>query len=267
MVSNTLIRQPALSGTFYPQDPDELHSTIQHFLSAAPQRNHGKTKPQAIIVPHAGYIYSGLTAAFAYKALEPFKDEYHRVVLFGPAHRVYFEGVAVPKSTHFQTPMGKIPLDQSSIDQLRTLPFVQQRDDAHALEHSLEVQLPFLQSLLKNFQLLPIVVGDTPIDNTTKLVSQFLGQPETLVVISSDLSHFHSYEHAQKKDRETCDAILEKDIKKLGPKEACGYKPIQGLLAAMKSTDFHITELDVRNSGDTAGDKQRVVGYGAWLIQ
>lgn len=259
----TLIRPAAVAGAFYPDDPEELSRMIQIFLSQADQ---DKPVPKAIIVPHAGYIYSGPVAASAYAPLKKAAGQITRVVLIGPSHRVAFNGLAVSSADLFGTPLGTIPIDKSTIEVLLQLPFVKLLDQAHSLEHSLEVQLPFLQSVLGDFSLVPIVAGDASADQVSQVLETIWGGPETLIVISSDLSHYHDYFTAQEKDRHTSQLIEQKRYDQLDFDSACGRVPVSGLLKLAKEHDLQVKTIDLRNSGDTAGDKNRVVGYGAYVI-
>lgn len=258
-----LIRQPAVAGTFYPANPEQLQEMLTSYLDK-PQ---SATKvPKAMIVPHAGYIYSGDIAASAYSRLKAGADKIRRVVVLGPSHRVGFKGLAVSRAQFFNTPLGEIPLDTTAIQNLLSLPFVSYIDEAHYLEHSLEVQLPFLQTLLKEFKLIPIVAGDASAEQVSQVLEMFYDDAETLIVISSDLSHYHDYATAQRLDKETSDKIEHLQYQELDYESACGRVCVIGLLALAKKKSLHIKNIDLRNSGDTAGDKQRVVGYGAYVI-
>lgn len=257
------IRHPAVAGQFYPSSARELQEMVQRFLTNAKDT---ACFPKAIISPHAGYIYSGATAAAAYKTLLPRRDQITRVVLLGPSHRVAFSGVAAPIHESFETPLGHIPVDQASIQKALSLPFVEQREDAHHLEHSLEVQLPFLQSVLENFEIAPFVIGDASPKDVATLLELLWGSDETLIVVSSDLSHYHPYQCAQIIDASTSHEI-ERLNPTLGGEQACGCKPINGLLTAAKTHKLKVTTLDICNSGDTAGSKDGVVGYGAYALQ
>jgi len=257
------VRQPAVAGMFYPDNPTELHEQINEYLQAVEPS--GQT-PRALVVPHAGYIYSGPIAASAFINLRPLRDTIKRVVLLGPSHRVGFRGLAAPTANVFSTPLGNIPLDVDSLNKLCTLPQVQQLDAAHAQEHSLEVQLPFLQEVLGEFYLVPLVVGDSRPEEVAQVMEAFWHDPATLIVVSSDLSHYHDYASAQQMDSETCTAIETLKPEAISHDNACGRNPLLGLLALARHHDLKVSTLDLRNSGDTAGDKNRVVGYGAWLF-
>jgi AmmeMemoRadiSam system protein B len=216
--------------------------------------------PKAIIVPHAGYIYSGATAALAYARLAPARYSIRRVVLLGPVHRVVVRGLALPGVDAFATPLGEIAIDQAGVATLSRLPQVLVSQAAHAREHSLEVQLPFLQSVLDDFKLLPLAVGDATADEVAQVLETLWGGPETLIVISSDLSHFLPYASAQAVDRETVQHILGLHSA-ITHQQACGGTPVNGLLLAARQHRLQAELLGLCNSGDTAGDKDRVVGY------
>lgn len=256
------IRQPAVAGLFYPADAKELTTMIDGFLAESPLGT--EQPPKAIIVPHAGYIYSGPVAAAAYRRLEPLRERISRVVLLGPSHRVGFIGLAVSGADIFHTPLGNIPLDRAMCDQLAALPQVHRLEQAHALEHSLEVQLPFLQRVLDSFRLVPLVVGEATVEEVAEVLEAAWGGDETLIVISSDLSHYHSYSEAQQMDRNTCHAIEALQMESIDYEGACGRNPVKGLLQVARRKGLAAHTLDLRNSGDTAGSKESVVGYGAW---
>lgn len=256
-------RPPAVAGTFYPADSRVLHSSILEMLSAVPETT---LTPKALIVPHAGYIYSGPIAASAYAQLSSIKHQVNRVILLGPSHRVPLVGLATSSADSFETPLGIIHLDKQLIAELQKFQQVQQFDQSHAYEHSLEVQLPFLQTVLDNFSLVPIVVGEASAEEVHQVIEYCWGGNETLIVISSDLSHYHDYDTANKIDSSTCHAIENFDAKAIHYEQACGRNPVIGLLKSAQKHNLKVSTLDLRNSGDTAGDKQRVVGYGAWAF-
>ena len=257
------IRDPAVAGLFYTANPQQLRQEIHQYLAAVPE-DLAEQPPKALIAPHAGYIYSGPIAATAYAQLYPIKDQIHRVVLLGPSHRVPFRGLASSSATHFKTPLGTIELDRKSIDDLNDLPQVHVLNEAHIMEHSLEVHLPFLQEVLNNFKLIPLVVGDARPEEVAEVLERLWGGSETLIVVSSDLSHYHGYATAKQLDTDTSAAIESLQYQRLHSENACGCVPVSGLLllAQRKGLQGHI--LDLRNSGDTAGTKDRVVGYGAY---
>ncbi|UCV30112.1 AmmeMemoRadiSam system protein B [Ferribacterium limneticum] len=254
-------RPPAVAGTFYPGDPDALSATVDHFLAeASPQSG---LQPKALIVPHAGYIYSGSTAATAYATLKPWAQTIRRVILLGPTHRVAVEGIALPEVEAFSTPLGSIQLDARAIASIAGLPQIVFSNHVHAFEHSLEVHLPFLQRVLEPFTLVPLAVGDAPPEAVAEVLDLLWGGPETLIVVSSDLSHFLPYGTAQQVDANTCRHILQFDTH-IHPEQACGAFPINGLLLAARGRGLTPKLLGLCNSGDTAGDKNRVVGYAAF---
>lgn len=224
-------------------------------------------RPKALIVPHAGWIYSGPIAASAYTLLEPLRDTIERVVLLGPSHFVPFEGLALPSHEAFETPLGRVPIDRESMSRLEDLDFVTTWDRAHAREHSLEVQIPFLQTILGEFQLIPIAVGEASAAQVGEVIDRLWGDEHTLIVISSDLSHYESYDRAREIDESTAAAIDSLSRTDIGPYEACGCRPINGMIHAAKRRGLKIRRLDLRNSGDTAGPRDRVVGYGAWALE
>lgn len=257
-------RQPAVAGMFYPDSPVVLKDMVSEYLHQAKQS--AEPAPKAIIVPHAGYVYSGPVAASAYSRLLPVHDQIRTVVLLGPAHRVPFRGLAVSSADYFRTPLGDIELDQDAIQRIMQLPQVSVLDEAHAMEHSLEVHLPFLQMVLDDFKLIPFVVGDANAAEVDEVLEQLWGGPETLIVISSDLSHYHDYLTAQTMDQRTSKAIEGLHPEQIHFDDACGRNPVTGLLLAAKKHGLHATTVDLRNSGDTAGPRDQVVGYGAYVF-
>jgi AmmeMemoRadiSam system protein B len=258
-------RPAAVAGTFYPGEPAALAAEIAAYLADVPPKP-GVSPPKAIIAPHAGYMYSGPIAAAVYASLAPLRGVVRRVVLAGPAHRVYVAGVAIPSVAQFDSPLGGVRLDAAALAQLRALPFVEVSDRAHALEHSLEVHLPFLQAVLGDFSLVPVVVGDASPAQVAQLYDALWGGDETLVVVSSDLSHYLPYDAARRRDRDTAAAILGLEAT-LVPEEACGAAPINGLLTVARRRGMAADLIDLRNSGDTAGDRERVVGYAAFAFR
>lgn len=260
------VRQPAVAGMFYPGEPNELRAQIKQYLDAVPMDQTDAEVPKAIVAPHAGYIYSGPVAAMVYARLAPAKARIKRVILLGPSHRVPFYGCAVSSAQYFHTPLGDIPLDKTLIDALLEKQLVTPLDEAHALEHSLEVHLPFLQVVLDEFTLVPVVVGDASVEAVSALLEAAWGGPETLIVISSDLSHYHDYNTARQMDLSTCKLIENLDYESLSSNQACGFIPVRGLLYLSKQRHLHARTIDYRNSGDTAGPRDQVVGYGAYAF-
>ena len=256
-------RKPAVAGRFYPAHPQQLHQLVAQYLNdAAPD---GKV-PKAMIVPHAGYIYSGPVAATAYARLKPAAATIHRVVLIGPSHRVAFRGLAVSRTHAYSTPLGDVEVDRAAIEELLKLPFVEYIEQAHTLEHSLEVHLPFLQEVLQQFTLVPIVAGDASPEQVCQMLDLLWGGEETLLVISSDLSHYHDYATAKRLDQATSHLIEQLQYEEICGEAACGKVPVNGLLKLLRQKGLSIKTIDLRNSGDTAGDKQQVVGYGAYVV-
>jgi AmmeMemoRadiSam system protein B len=255
-------RLPAVAGLFYPDDPYELRAIIQRYLDGAPPPG---VRPKALIVPHAGYIYSGRVAATAYRQLVALEPPIERVILAGPSHRVPVLGIAVPQVTAFETPLGSVALDVGTIGRLLELPQVYSSDLPHRMEHSLEVQVPFLQMTLDDFSLVPLAVGDAAPAAVAEVLETCWGGPETLVVISSDLSHYRDYASAREIDAATAQSIIEQRGS-LRDDQACGCRLLNGLALLARRRGLEIQALDLRNSGDTSGDRSRVVGYGAFAI-
>jgi AmmeMemoRadiSam system protein B len=253
-----------VAGLFYPASSAELHSQVQGFLNQV-EPSIGPP-PKAIIAPHAGYIYSGPIAASAYAQLKAARDIITRVVLLGPSHRVGFRGIAISSMQAFATPLGLVPIDQEAVEQVRQLPDVGFLEQAHAQEHSLEVHLPFLQEVLGEFKLAPLVVGDAHPAQVGAVLEALWGGPETLIVISSDLSHYHDYQTARQLDSQTSKAIESLRFEDIGYEQACGRNPVNGLLWVARRKGLHGETLDLRNSGDTAGSRDQVVGYGAYVF-
>ena len=261
------LRPVAVAGMFYPGEPSALAAEVASYLAQAePRPGAPPVPPKALIAPHAGYMYSGPIAAAAYAELAPLRGRVKRVVLAGPAHRVYVTGAAIPSVAAFASPLADVRLDVEALAALRKLPFVEVSDRAHAQEHCLEVHLPFLQAVLGDFLLVPIVVGDATTEEAAALFDTLWGGDETLIVVSSDLSHYLPYEGARSRDRATAHAILDLEAR-LVPEEACGAIPINGLLRAARARGLVPELLDLRNSGDTAGSRDRVVGYGAFAFR
>ena len=264
MTTAASVRPPAVAGSFYPGDAGELDGAVAGLLAAVTPGD--GPAPKAIIAPHAGYVYSGAIAAEAYARLAGVRDSIERVVLVGPAHRMPFRGIAASGASAFSTPLGDVPVDADATRRLMTLPHVVVLNEAHRLEHSLEVHLPFLQRCLGDFVLVPLVVGDATGKQVAEALELLWGGPETLIVISSDLSHQLAYDEARTMDAATCKAIEDYRPDAIEPPQACGRIPIMGLLEVARARSMAVATLDLRNSGDTAGPRDRVVGYGAWVF-
>lgn len=262
------VRAPAVAGFFYPGDKASLQGEVRHYLDEAARAIPAKSAgvPKAIIAPHAGYKYSGLTAAAAYRALAPARGAIKRVIMMGPCHRVAVRGLALSSADAFRTPLGDVALDKDAIAAISGLPQVQIFDATHKDDHALEVHLPFLQVVLGEFKIVPMIVGDARTEEVAEVLEKLWGGPETLILISSDLSHYLAYGEAQKLDEATRQAIERLDSEALVGNMACGRHSIRGLLKVARDRGMTITTADVRNSGDTAGPKDKVVGYGSWLL-
>jgi len=256
---STTIRPAAVAGLFYPGDANALARQVKQLLAGAAASDDAPA-PKMLVVPHAGYVYSGAVAAHAYARLARWRARVRRVVLLGPVHRVPVRGLAVPSAAAFETPLGRVELDRAAIDGLADLPQVVTSDAAHAQEHALEVQLPFLQSVLERFTLVPLAVGAASADAVAQVIERLWGGDETLLVISTDLSHYLPYAQAQAIDRATVGRIVQLDPQ-LDHEQACGATPLAGALMAARAHGLVPRLLDLRNSGDTAGDRSRVVGY------
>ncbi|MFZ2727805.1 MAG: AmmeMemoRadiSam system protein B [Methylococcaceae bacterium] len=257
-------RPAAVAGLFYPANPQELTILVQQYLE---QANSNTIAPKAIIAPHAGYIYSGAVAACVYARLKSVRDNIKRVVLIGPSHRVAFKGLALTQCDYFITPLSQIAVDNEAIKLLADLEFVGYLEQAHTHEHCLEVQLPFLQVMLADFEIIPIVTGDANPEQVCEVIKRLWGGAETLIVISSDLSHYHAYDKAKQLDAITSQAIEHLDYQALNFESACGRIPISGLLKFAQDNQLAVKKIALCNSGDTAGDKQKVVGYGCYVIE
>lgn len=257
------VRPPAVAGLFYPDDARELRAMVSECLTG-----HAvvAATPKALIAPHAGYKYSGPVAGSAYALIKAARGTITRVVLLGPSHHVAFAGLALPSAVRFSTPLGDIPIDQEAVARVGKLPQVTVLDQAHAREHSLEVHLPFLLVALGHFGLVPLVVGDASPADVGEVLELLWGGPETLIVVSSDLSHYHDYATAQRMDEATSAAIEALRDEDIGDDDACGRIPVCGLLWVARRLGLHAHTVDLRNSGDTAGPRDRVVGYGAYVI-
>lgn len=274
---STSVRPAAVAGLFYPRDPRELARLVDRLLDDAAAARPGGQGPEGsrvegedepvkgVIAPHAGYAYSGPVAASAYLRLRPERGTVSRVVLLGPTHRAYVRGLALPGADAFETPLGRVPVDADAVARIASLPQVVTSPGAHAQEHSLEVHLPFLQRLFgPDFTLLPLAVGEATPDEVAEVLERLWGGPETKIVISSDLSHFLGYRDAYRVDRATADRIVH--LEPVVGEQACGARPVNGLLALARRRDLSLELVDLRSSGDTAGGRDEVVGYGAFLV-
>ncbi|HEV8097168.1 MAG TPA: AmmeMemoRadiSam system protein B [Burkholderiales bacterium] len=260
------IRRPAVAGTFYPGNPGQLAAEIDELLDGVERFEPRMGHPKALIVPHAGYIYSGPVAAAAYDELAPARGIVKRVVLLGPVHRVPVRGLALPLADGFETPLGRVPIDRAACASIARLRQVLTSEPAHAMEHSLEVQVPFLQKTLGEFTLVPLAVGSASVSEVAETIDQLWGGDETLIVISTDLSHYHSYDEARGIDGRTL-ARIAAYATDLDHEEACGATPLNGLLHLARAKGLSIRQLAANNSGDTAGGKGRVVGYSAFALE
>lgn len=285
----TLVRPASVSGMFYPAELGALRNQLHGFYrkslgdesfdgsdiaddTIAEMSHHASTNngamPKIIVGPHAGYVYSGDCCARAYAELYPYRDNIKKIVILGPSHRMFVDGIALPSSEIWQTPLGGVMVDHHMINRLKKsgLNIVKQDDVPHALEHSLEVHVPFMQTIFKRFTILPIVVGKANINELTKLLEIVWGGDETLIVISSDLSHYHPYDECNKIDSETAQIVEDMAWQSLTGDRACGFVPLAASLKCGKDNNMKINRIHLCNSGDTAGDKSRVVGYGAWKL-
>ena len=263
MTMTKTTRPAAVAGIFYPGKASELQDQINGFLNEQ-EVSHNQV-PKALIVPHAGTIYSGSIAASAYRHLLQYRHVIRKVILLGPAHRVYLNGMALPSVDKFETPLGEVDLDTKTIKSLvEKFPQITFSDEAHAEEHSLEVQLPFLQSILASFRLIPFVVGEATAHEVAEVINNLWGRDECLILISTDLSHFHRYKKAVSLDSKTAELIESFKGDDLPDQSACGRNPVRGLLSVAGPRRMSIQRYDLRNSGDTAGTKDQVVGYGSW---
>jgi AmmeMemoRadiSam system protein B len=259
------VRPPAVAGSFYPADAVRLRAAVEAYLAAA-NGAHVAAPAKAVIAPHAGYVYSGPVAGHAFAALGDDVAAIRRAVVVGPAHFVPFHGIAVPSADAFRTPLGDVPLDRAAIEELGDLAQAGVADAPHEPEHALEVELPFLQAVLGDFALVPLLVGAATSSEVAEVLDRLWGGPDTVLVISSDLSLYEPYGHAREHDAATAAAIECLDAASLGPRDACGWLPVGGLLLAAGPRAMRVARLDLRNSGDTAGRKDQVVGYGAWAF-
>jgi MEMO1 family protein len=257
------IRAPAAAGLFYAADARRLQAEVSELLGAV--KSPSRILPKALIAPHAGYVYSGPVAAQAFATLREGAQSVRRVVLIGPAHFVPLRGIAAPTVDAFETPLGRVAVDRHALSVIAEV--VVEADAPHAPEHSLEVELPFLQTLLPSFTVVPLVIGDAKAQDVAEVLRRLWGGPETLIVVSSDLSHYHDYETARRLDAATAAAMERGDWESLGPNQACGFLAVAGLLVEASRRRLALTRLALCNSGDTAGGRGRVVGYGAWIVE
>jgi AmmeMemoRadiSam system protein B len=254
-----------VAGLFYPGEREQLRRAVEGYLAAV-DPDPDLSLPKAIVVPHAGYPYSGPVAASAYAQVARCAQRVHRVVLLGPAHRYAVYGLALPGACALATPLGRVPLDHDGCRIAEALDLVFVQPKAYKGEHCLEVQLPFLQVVLEDFAVVPLVVGDPGPELVVQVLETLWGGPETLVVVSSDLSHYRRYREARELDECTARSIEALDSDAIGPEQACGRVPLVGLLRVARTKGLRARTLDLRSSGDTAGDRHRVVGYGAWAF-
>jgi AmmeMemoRadiSam system protein B len=263
--SKSRVRLPAVSGLFYPKDADGLRRTLRALLAAPRGPAADARPPKALVVPHAGYAYSGAVAAAAYRRLEGISGHIRHVVLVGPSHRVRIRGLAMPSCDFFATPCGEVPINDVARSHLRELGLAGIADAPHAIEHSIEVQVPFLQAVLTDFDVLPIAVGQVPGGHVARALEAVWGGPETLIVVSSDLSHYHTHSEAEQIDGMTTRSILARRSD-LSDEQACGAEGINGLLEVARARSLKVELVDQRTSADTAGDNSRVVGYGSYAL-
>ncbi len=257
-------RPTAAAGLFYPGDPGRLQTHVQDLLGGVAAS--ANVMPKALIAPHAGYVYSGRVAGAAFAKLRQSAQTITRVVLIGPAHYVHVGGIAAPSVDAFETPLGRVRVDTEACSEIDRLEFVTRTDAPHVPEHALEVELPFLQTVLSSFQVVPLVVGDATPQDVAQLLRQLWGGPETLIVVSSDLSHYQSYQTARRLDLATAEVIEQGDWVSLDSSRACGWAAVAGLLMETQRRGLQASRLLLCNSGDTAGSRHRVVGYGAWMF-
>ncbi|HXQ31097.1 MAG TPA: AmmeMemoRadiSam system protein B [Steroidobacteraceae bacterium] len=262
---NARVREPAVAGAFYPAAASDLRAALAALLGHASADAHPAPPAKALIVPHAGYVYSGSVAAAAYVRLVTRRSEISKVVIIGPSHRAYFQGIALPEADAFATPLGEIRIDVAGKARLAARGDVLVSDAPHELEHCIEVQLPFLQTVLDEFTLIPLLAGVASPQYVASVLTDVWGGPETLVLASSDLSHYHPYGSAQQLDAQTAAAIVARHSR-LSGEQACGAVAINGLMARARELGLAVDEIAHLNSGDTSGDRARVVGYGAFAL-
>lgn len=265
-----LIRPPAIAGMFYPKDGKQAGREVMDFVNQAAKANGigpQSIAPKAIIAPHAGWKYSGACAAEAYARLLPDRDKITRIILLGPCHRVRLQGLATTSADYWNTPLGAVPIDREALNSVSDLSQVLTHDQAHQQEHSLEVHLPFLQMCFRHMKLVPFAVGAATAEHVAEVLERLWGGPETRIVISTDLSHFLDYDSCNALDARTAGFVEAYAYDRIGPEHACGRIPMSGLLYLAKRDGLSIERVGLCNSGDTAGDKSRVVGYGSWIVR
>lgn len=260
------IKEAAVAGLFYPSNPVQLSEMLDQFIEEKSERqNDNKQKPVAMISPHAGYVYSGSVAGKAYAMLRPYAEDIKKVAILAPAHTVPLHGMALSSAKKFETPLGQIIVNHE-MDELFTIEMgAKKHDMAFEREHAIEVQLPFLQKVLPDFSLLPIVVGQTEAGLVERVIAHLISN-RYFVIVSTDLTHFLPYQEAQLEDQKTCELIEKKIWSRLQPDHACGHYSLKGMMKWCQDQKKNVKTIELLNSGDTAGDKSKVVGYGAWLI-
>lgn len=259
-------RPPAIAGRFYPADPRAIATTIEQIMAQAPEVTENAPQPTALIAPHAGWVFSGVTAAHAYQHIAPYRQSIHRVIILCPTHREAVRGIAIPESDAFATPLGSIPLDTKVMQTLSPQPLVHTADSVHAFEHAIEVHLPFLQTLLDDFTLLPIAVGAIAPNDLQHLLEQIPFDHQTLFIVSTDLSHFHTADEANTLDSTAIDWIDQGHTESLTPHHACGANILRGFLPFARAQHWHTQFLHRSHSGEVSGDNERVVGYASWVV-
>ncbi len=258
------VRKPAVAGSFYPADPDQLNAVVEQLLH---RTSPCADTPKAIVAPHAGYLYSSKPAAAAMSRICHRDNSVSRVVILSPNHKMPVDGVAVPSHEYFATPLGKVPLDREVCDQMVSMPFCSLNDEAHAEEHGIEVLLPFMQRRLENFRIVPLIIGRLDTQSVSRLLHEIWGGPETIIIVSSDLSHYLSDAEARDMDGLTARSVERLNVENIKGNNACGWVPFSGLLEQAKLRDLRVTRHALCNSSDTVGPKEKVVGYGAWSFE
>ena len=258
------IKQADVAGMFYPGEEASLRQMVDGFIQKALSFD---LRPRAIIAPHAGYIYSGSIAGTAYKTIAAVRDQIENVIIMSPAHRFYLRGIALHMADAFATPLGNIPVNIGIVKKIKQFSSVQWEERSFIQEHGLETHLPFIQRAFKpGIKIVPMIVGECQESEVAEILESVWEDPRNFVIISSDLSHFHSYADAKKLDRNTVDLIQNLDSQSLDTEFACGHYPICGLLNLARNRKLKIKALDIRSSGDTAGSKESVVGYGSFAV-